>query len=101
MDSLLSTGLVLVAGLLSWHGGFLGSPQAVPLAAPEHTCRCQVEVELTYDEDDLTAPKVRGVRPKKVVPAGRLVGQILFDGAKPTPEYKQLGSIVERLVGVS
>ena len=45
MDSLLSTGLVLVAGLLSWHGGFLGSPQAVPLAAPEHTCRCQVEVD--------------------------------------------------------
>ena len=59
----------------------------------------QVEVELTFDEEDLTAPKVRGVRPKKVVPAGRLVGQILFDGAKPTPEYKQIGTLVEKQPG--
>ena len=47
------------------------------------------------------APQVRGVRPKKIVPAGRLQGQIVFDGASPTPEYKQLGTIVEKLAGVT
>ena len=59
----------------------------------------QAEVELTFEEEDLAAPKVRGVTPKKIVPAGRLQGQIIFDGASPTPEYKQLGTIVEKLAG--
>ena len=59
----------------------------------------QAEVELTFEEEDLAAPKVRGVTPKKIVPAGRLQGQITFDGASPTPEYKQLGTIVEKLAG--
>ena len=59
----------------------------------------QAEVELTFEEEDLAAPKVRGVTPKRIVPAGRLQGQITFDGATPTPEYKQLGTIVEKLAG--
>ena len=61
--------------------------------------RLQAEVELTFEEEDLAAPKVRGVTPKRIVPAGRLQGQITFDGATPTPEYKQLGTIVEKLAG--
>ena len=56
-------------------------------------------MELTFEEEDLAAPKVRGVTPKRIVPAGRLQGQITFDGATPTPEYKQLGTIVEKLTG--
>ena len=44
---------------------------------------------------------MRGVRPRKVVQAGRLVGQITFEGSRPTPKYKQLGNIVERLGGVT
>ena len=41
------------------------------------------------------------MRPKKVVQAGRLVGQITFDGTRPTPKYRQLGNIVERILGVT
>ena len=41
------------------------------------------------------------MRPKKVVQAGRLVGQITFDGTRPTPKYRQLGNIVERIRGVT
>ena len=61
----------------------------------------QVEIDLAYNEEDVTAPKVRGVRPKKVVQAGRLVGQITFEGTRPVPKYKQLGNIVERIGGVT
>ena len=61
----------------------------------------QVEIDLAYNEEDTSAPKVRGVRPKKLVQAGRLVGQITFEGSRPTPKYKQLGNIVERIGGVS
>ena len=48
-------------------------------------------------EEDVGAPKVRGRRPTKVVAAGRLKGNIEFDGLKPKPEYHQLGDIVEKL----
>ena len=41
------------------------------------------------------------MRPKKVVQAGRLVGQITFEGTRPVPKYKQLGNIVERIGGVT
>ena len=43
----------------------------------------QVEVELTLDMPDTTQKKVRGKHPKKTVPAGRLSGQILFEGRLP------------------
>ena len=61
----------------------------------------QVEVDLTYEEDDVTAKKIKGVTPKKILPAGRLQGQILFDGEQPVPQYKQIGTIVERREGVT
>lgn len=60
----------------------------------------QVEVELTLDLPDTTQKKVRGKHPKKTVPAGRLSGQILFEGR--TPKYNQLGGgLVERKTGVT
>jgi len=59
----------------------------------------QVEVELTLDLPDTTQKKVRGKHPKKTVPAGRLSGQILFEGRLPA--YNQLGGgMVERKHGV-
>ena len=58
----------------------------------------QVEVELTLDLPDTSKKKVRGKFPKKTVDAGRLSGQILFEGR--TPEYNQLGGLVERKPGV-
>ena len=60
---------------------------------------CQVEVELTLDEPDPNQKKVRGKQPTRSVPAGRLSGQILFDGH--VPEYMQIGDIVERKPGVT
>ena len=60
----------------------------------------QVEVELTLDLPDATQKKVRGKHPKKTVPAGRLSGQILFEGRLPA--YNQLGGgLVERKQGVT
>lgn len=60
----------------------------------------QVEVELTLDLPDTKQKKVRGKHPKKTVPAGRLMGQILFEGR--TPEYNQIGAgIVERKPGTT
>jgi hypothetical protein len=85
----------------------------------------QVEVELTLDQPDTskpkvsgkvpkddgagghasahrgasTSPQVRGKYPKKTVPAGRLYGQILFEGK--TPEYHQIGILVERKPGIT
>ena len=43
----------------------------------------QVDIELTHEEEDMSAPKVRGVRPRKIVPAGRLVGQPVQNGLHP------------------
>ena len=48
--------------------------------------------------DDTTERRVRGKRPRMTIPAGRLVGHIKFEGA--TPEYTQLGDVVERLPSV-
>ena len=60
----------------------------------------QVEVELTLDLPDTTQRKVRGKHPKKTEPAGRLVGQILFEGRLPA--YNQLGGgLIERKPGVT
>ena len=42
---------------------------------------------------------MRGKYPKKTVPAGRLYGQILFEGK--TPEYHQIGILVERKPGIT
>lgn len=60
----------------------------------------QVEVELTLDVPDLMKKKIRGKHPKKTIPAGRLTGQILFEGR--LPEYNQLGGgIIERKPNVT
>ena len=60
----------------------------------------QVDVELTLDLPDTSQRKVRGKHPKKTVPAGRLSGQIRFEGRMP--EYNQLGGgLVERKAGVT
>jgi len=59
----------------------------------------QVEVELTLDEPDPEGKEIRGKKPMKSVPAGRLTGQILFDGK--IPEYNQIGDLIERKPGIT
>uniref|UniRef100_A0A7S2CR31 C2 domain-containing protein n=1 Tax=Haptolina brevifila TaxID=156173 RepID=A0A7S2CR31_9EUKA len=58
----------------------------------------QVEVELTFDRADTSKKKVRGKYPKITEPAGKVMGQIVFEGQ--TPDYNQLGLIVERKPGI-
>lgn len=43
--------------------------------------------------------QVRGKKPVKSVPAGRLTGQIVFDGK--IPEYNQIGDLIERKPGIT
>lgn len=59
----------------------------------------QVEVELTLDQPDTSKSKVRGKYPKITKPAGKLFGQILFEGK--TPDYQQLGLLIERKPGIT
>ena len=81
--------------------------RASRLPTPAHSCSPlltphsgQVEVELTLDVPDLKEKKIRGKHPKKTIPAGKLVGQILFEGR--LPQFNQIGGgLVERKPGVT
>ena len=76
---------------------YSGPKKYFPKGDPKYEDYGKVETDLFFEEEDVGAPKVRGRRPTKVVAAGRLKGNIEFDGLKPKPEYHQLGDIVEKL----
>jgi len=59
----------------------------------------QVEAELTYDRLDTSSKKVRGKYPTITEPAGKVLGQIVFEGQ--TPDYSQVGLIIERKPGIT